>query len=111
MKFTTFLLIASTFLTARAFGVKPSQIAVTKKITGSPRISTAFTKDSAVSSRLFRDPTKTRGGAVPGWAAYNDALDKKPLITKAFTSLVGWALGDLLAQVSHFVGFPVYDAS
>jgi hypothetical protein len=70
-----------------------------KSVGSSPAIKTAFTKDAAVSSPLFRDPTKIRGGAVPGWAAYNDALDKKPLITKALTSLVGWALGDLLAQV------------
>jgi len=41
----------------------------------------------------------TRGGAVPGWAAYNEALDKNPLTAKAFTSLVGWFLGDLLAQL------------
>ncbi|EEC48438.1 predicted protein, partial [Phaeodactylum tricornutum CCAP 1055/1] len=33
------------------------------------------------------------------WAAYNDALDSKPLFTKAMTSLVGWGLGDVLAQV------------
>lgn len=32
-------------------------------------------------------------------AAYNDALDKKPLLTKSMTSLVGWALGDFIAQV------------
>lgn len=103
MKFTSFLLIASTFLTASAFGVKPSQTSVAKKVVG-PVISTAFNRDAAVSSPLFRDPAKVRGGAVPGWAAYNDALDKKPLITKAFTSLVGWALGDVLAQVRfHFI--------
>jgi len=74
---------------------------------GTPKIATTFTKDAAVSSALFRDPIKTRGGAVPGWAAYNDALDKKPLITKAFTSLVGWALGDLLAQI--FIGGGPFD--
>lgn len=99
MKFSSILLIATTFFTASAFNVKPSKSAVTKKVTGSRSISTTFTKDSAVSSPLFRDAAKTRGGAVPGWAAYNDALDKKPLVTKALTSLVGWALGDLLAQV------------
>lgn len=54
-------------------------------------------KDRAVGSPLFR--ADIRGGAVPGWAAYNKALDDKPLVTKAMTSLVGWALGDLLAQV------------
>ena len=100
MKFSSILLIASTFLTASAFGVQPSRTSVTKKVIGGTNtIATAFTKDSAVSSPLFRDPLKVRGGAVPGWAAYNDALDKKPLVTKAMTSLVGWALGDLLAQV------------
>lgn len=79
------LIILSTLaLAAQAFGVKPP-VASTK----------------AVSSPLFRDPVKIRGGAVPGWAAYNDALEKKPLITKAMTSLVGWALGDLLTQVRN----------
>lgn len=58
-----------------------------------------------MSSPLFRDPTKVRGGAVPGWAAYNDALDKHPLTAKACTSLVGWALGDVLAQVRHDVNY------
>lgn len=98
MKFSSILIIASTFLTASAFGVKPSTTSVAKKLSTNS-ISTTFTKDAAVSSPLFRDPSKVRGGAVPGWAAYNDALDKKPLITKAMTSLVGWALGDILAQV------------
>lgn len=85
MKLTSLFIIASSFLTVRAFGVNPKR--------------TALVKDAAVTSPLFRDPAKMRGGAVPGWAAYNDALDKKPLITKAMTSLVGWALGDFLAQV------------
>lgn len=45
-----------------------------------------------------------RGGAlnaitVPGWGAYTKALEEKPLTSKALTSLVGWALGDILAQV------------
>ena len=41
-----------------------------------------------------------RGGAtnVPGWEEYNAALDKHPLWTKSVTALVGWALGDLIAQ-------------
>jgi hypothetical protein len=87
-------------LAVSAFGVSPSRSSI-KKI--QPTIQTTFTKDAAAaSSPLFRDPTRVRGGAVPGWAAYNDALDKKPLITKAMTSLVGWALGDLLAQVRTF---------
>jgi hypothetical protein len=102
MKLSSLFIIASSFLTVSAFGVKPAaqSAAVTKQstlLTTPP--STAFTKAST--SPLFRDFEKIRGGAVPGWAAYNDALDKKPLVTKALTSLVGWALGDLLAQVSN----------
>ena len=96
MKLTT-LLVASSFFAASAFGVSSSQTvvkspAVFKKV--------AFREGSeATTCPLFRDPTITRGGAVPGWAAYNEALDKNPLIAKAFTSLVGWALGDVLAQI------------
>ena len=97
MKLTSLLLVASSFLAASAFGVSPKP-ALTKPST----TSVGFLKESAVGSALFRDQSKVRGGAVPGWAAYNDALDKKPLITKAMTSLVGWALGDILAQVCHF---------
>jgi len=55
-------------------------------------------------------PKISRGGAlgaVPGWAAYNDALDKKPLLTKSMTSLVGWALGDFIAQ--KFIGKAAFD--
>ncbi|GAX13901.1 peroxisomal membrane protein 2 [Fistulifera solaris] len=94
MKLTSILVIASSFLAVSAFGVSPKP-ALTKPST----TSVGFLKDKAVTSSLFRDQSKVRGGAVPGWAAYNEALDKKPLITKAMTSLVGWALGDLLAQI------------
>jgi len=94
MKLTS-LLVACSFLAASAFGVSPKPV-VSK---ASSAIKPALRKDSAIASPLFRDPSIVRGGAVPGWAAYNDALDKKPLITKAMTSLVGWALGDFLAQV------------
>ena len=45
---------------------------------------------------LFRNPT----GAIPGLQAYSDALDMNPITVKALTSLVGWLLGDLIAQVS-----------
>jgi hypothetical protein len=51
---------------------------------------------------LFRDPLITRGGAIPGLQAYGDALDKNPITMKALTSLVGWLLGDLLAQVCYW---------
>ena len=100
MKLSSLFIIASSFLTVSAFGVSPStRTSVVKPATTVLKTppTTAFTKASA--SPLFRDVQKIRGGAVPGWAAYNEALDKKPLITKALTSLVGWALGDLLAQV------------
>ena len=91
------LLVVSSSLAASAFGVSPSP-SVNKNLAGT--VKPAFRKDTAVQSPLFRDPTQVRGGAVPGWAAYNDSLDKNPLTTKALTSLVGWALGDFLAQVS-----------
>jgi hypothetical protein len=95
MKLATTLLLSFSFAVS-AFGVSPDT-SLTKKVKAVQP--TAFQKGSAAASPLFRDPTILRGGAVPGWAAYNDALDKKPLFTKAMTSLVGWALGDLLAQV------------
>lgn len=47
-----------------------------------------------------RDPVyMVRNRALVGWKAYNDALDEFPLVTKACTSLVGFMIGDLLAQV------------
>lgn len=90
------LLIASSCLAASAFGVN------TNPSKQSSALKPAFRKDSVTNSPLFRDPTKVRGGAVPGWAAYNEALDTNPLTAKALTSLVGWALGDFLAQVRSF---------
>lgn len=98
MKLLT-LLVATSCLTASAFGVSPLQSQQTAAL------KPALRKDTAVQSPLFRDPLKTRGGAVPGWAAYNDSLDKNPLTTKALTSLVGWALGDFLAQVRYVDDF------
>jgi len=93
------LLIGASCLVANAFGVTPAtQI---KKVSTAPK-QPAF-KTPASNSPLFRDATVTRGGAVPGWAAYNESLDKKPLITKALTSLTGFALGDAIAQVSHLI--------
>jgi hypothetical protein len=95
MKLTS-ILIVSSFLATSAFGVAPAP-GVTKL--SNPAGKTAFRKDTAAASPLFRDQALVRGGAVPGWAAYNEALDKSPLTAKACTSLVGWALGDLLSQV------------
>lgn len=97
MKFTT-ILLASSLLAASAFGVTPSRSGIKK--TGSAVITSPLRKDSASVSPLFRDGLKTRGGAVPGWAWYNKELDEHPLTAKACTSLVGWGLGDILAQVS-----------
>ena len=93
MKLLT-LLVTSSLLAASAFGVSPNPVQK------SAVLKPAFRKESVSNSPLFRDPSKVRGGAVPGWAAYNEALDTNPLTAKAFTSLVGWALGDFLAQVS-----------
>ena len=101
MKLTCVLVLSFSFA-VRAFGVSSDRSlgrkATTKVTTSAP---TAFQSNKVVATKspLFRDPTAVRAGAVPGWAAYNEALDKQPLITKAMTSLVGWALGDLLAQV------------
>lgn len=91
------LTLLSLLTVTTAFGVSPHPV---QQKTGTSLNKPAFRKDSVVNSPLFRDPTKVRGGAVPGWAAYNDALDKHPLTAKACTSLIGWALGDFLAQVS-----------
>lgn len=102
MKLTSLFIIASSFLTVSAFGVKNPTRTVNFKSPASSSTKRSFTKNSSnVASRspLFRSSDKVRGGAVPGWAAYNEALDKKPLVTKALTSLVGWALGDILVQV------------
>jgi hypothetical protein len=95
MKLTS-ILIVSCILTTSAFGVTPTP-GVAK--VSSAATKSAFRKDTAAASPLFRDQALVRGGAVPGWAAYNEALDKSPLTAKACTSLVGWALGDLLTQV------------
>ena len=105
MKLTA-ILVAPLLVATSAFGVTQPSSSVQKRVSQSPLTKPAFTNTlerAAEKSALFRDPSATRGGAVPGWAAYNEALDKKPLTAKAFTSLVGWALGDLLAQVCFFV--------
>lgn len=93
MKLSSILFVSSCVVVS-AFGVNPSP-----GLTSAKAVSPSFRAPSSLDSPLFRDVTKTRGGAVPGWAAYNDALDKNPLVTKACTSLVGWGLGDILAQV------------
>ena len=97
MKLSSILFVSSCVVVS-AFGVNPSPGLSTAA--SKAAISPAFRTTTSLDSPLFRDVNKVRGGAVPGWAAYNDALDKKPLVTKAMTSLVGWGLGDILAQVS-----------
>ena len=100
--FTT--IIVSSCLAAQAFGVTP--VITKSKGLSKPALvskkSPLRQKNVADVSPLFRDPTVTRGGAIPGLDAYSEALDKNPITTKAMTSLVGWFLGDLLAQVSQF---------
>lgn len=98
MKLTT-LIVTLSCLSAQAFGVSPRS-PVTKSLKSDPALVSSLRKQApATNSALFRDTSLTRGGAVPGWAAYNDALDTHPLTSKACTSLVGWFLGDLLAQI------------
>ena len=108
MKLFTLLALTTSFFAASAFGVNPSR-QVNKAVNSH---TSAFRKESAKASPLFRDPLIVRGGAVPGWAAYNAALDKNPLTAKSCTSLVGWALGDVLAQVCcvdwHLCCFELY---
>eukprot|EP00542_Grammatophora_oceanica_P013603 CAMPEP_0194047704 /NCGR_PEP_ID=MMETSP0009_2-20130614/25199_1 /TAXON_ID=210454 /ORGANISM="Grammatophora oceanica, Strain CCMP 410" /LENGTH=202 /DNA_ID=CAMNT_0038693387 /DNA_START=100 /DNA_END=705 /DNA_ORIENTATION=+ len=102
MKYLALLLATCSLLCVSAFGVSavPKSTAATNK----PAFTGALTRqqpnncDSATESTLFRRES-VRGGAVPGWAAYNRALDTNPITAKACTSLVGWALGDLLAQI------------
>jgi hypothetical protein len=96
-------IIVSSCLATQAFGVTP----VVSKGLAKPALVTQKSplrqKHAADVSPLFRDPLITRGGAVPGLQAYGDALEKNPITTKALTSLVGWLLGDLLAQVSCLI--------
>ncbi|KAL7558654.1 hypothetical protein ACA910_010030 [Epithemia clementina (nom. ined.)] len=113
MKLTCVLLLSFSFA-VRAFGVSSDRSLSNRKALLTPSNNNkapaaAFQQKQVVatSSPLFRDASSVRGGAVPGWAAYNEALDKQPLITKAMTSLVGWALGDLLAQI--FIGSGPFD--
>jgi len=40
---------------------------------------------------------KSSGGGL--WAKYNELLEEQPLLMKAFTSFVGFATGDILAQL------------
>jgi hypothetical protein len=102
---TLLFFLSSSAAIVSAFGVThPTSTATTTASSSQAAFASPLFRDSslqkAASVRLHRSsPALIRGGAVPGWAAYNDALDKKPLLTKALTSLVGWALGDLLAQV------------
>ena len=43
----------------------------------------------------------SRGGGLGGfWTAYNNMLDEKPIQAKALTSMTGFLLGDLLAQLA-----------
>lgn len=92
-------IVACSFLATSAFGVSSNPSVVKKAMSKPALVPSSLRKDVAVTSPLFRDPSVTRGGAVPGWEAYNESLEKNPLTSKALTSLVGWALGDFLAQV------------
>lgn len=89
------LVLASTMTFSLAFAITP--VSVNKNTALHARLP-LFGKSKSAS------PLSIRGGAVtvPGWKLYNDQLDANPLVTKSMTSLVGWALGDYLAQT--FIG-------
>ena len=94
-------IVLSSCLATQAFGVSPV-VSKSKGLTKPALVqhrSPLRQKNAADLSPLFRDPSITRGGAIPGLQAYSEALDKNPITMKALTSLVGWFLGDLLAQV------------
>ena len=95
------ILVSVSLLTTNAFGFSPQSSATKSAVTNPALVSPLRKQTPATSSSLFRDPSVTRGGAVPGWAAYNEALDKNPITAKAGTSFVGFFLGDLLAQVRN----------
>mmetsp|Transcript_58497 Transcript_58497/g.143090 ORF Transcript_58497/g.143090 Transcript_58497/m.143090 type:complete len:244 (+) Transcript_58497:171-902(+) len=107
MKLLSLLFVSSVTLAAQAFGVSPSPSVSKAHVAFVPETATSGLRTSsnsaAISSPLFgrsEAALKTRGGATKNpWAAYNDSLDNHPLTTKAFTSLVGWALGDALTQI------------
>jgi len=103
-------IVVSSCLAAQAFGVTPV-VSQSKGLLSKPALVTRKSplrqNGAAEVSPLFRDPTITRGGAsIPGLEAYSNALDEKPILMKALTSLVGWFLGDLLAQV-FIAGGPI----
>jgi len=99
------LLISTSLFTASAFAVPSAKSNGRSSVAELNLLKNSdMTVFKAKSSPLFKVP---RAGAVPGWVAYNKALDDKPLITKAMTSLVGWALGDLLAQLFLGSGGPL----
>lgn len=91
------VLLAASCLTTQAFGIQRTSSLV-KKTNPALVPNDLRTKAPSSVSSLFRDE-KVRGGAVPGWAAYNEALDTNPITAKACTSAVGFFLGDLLAQL------------
>lgn len=93
------IIFAVTCVAAQAFGPTPQTSSVVKKVSSPALVNGLRNKAPASSSALFRDQSEVRGGAVPGWAAYNEALDKTPITAKAMTSAVGFFLGDLLAQL------------
>jgi protein Mpv17 len=45
------------------------------------------------------DDDKEDNPFMGAWKRYNELLDEKPLLMKALTSFVGFALGDILAQI------------
>ena len=77
MKFLAALLISFSFA-VQAFGVSSDPAFARKQGLANTPTFHPNNKQVATSSRspLFRDSSVVRAGAVPGWAAYNEALGK-----------------------------------
>lgn len=54
-----------------------------------------------ISSQPPKEPESDESKGLGLWDSYNKVLDEKPLATKAMTSLVGFLIGDVLAQASR----------
>ena len=60
-------------------------------------------RSARAAPRALSRALDVRGGGIgsmadAAWSSYTTVLDEKPLITKMFTSLTGFVIGDLLAQ-------------
>lgn len=86
-------------LVSRCAAQSPRLLAGPVRPTGSVRVARLYTKPSAASAA---PPPKPSASSNPFWmavAAYEAALEARPLLTKSVTSGVLYGAGDALAQV------------